>query len=97
MGRMKVEKGDLFYEALAHPCRRQIICMLREEGDMSAGEIGNRFDMAQSSVSRHLSILEHAGIIRVKRIGKNRIYSYSRYAAADISYYIGNLLYGEEE
>lgn len=55
--------------ALADPTRREIMELLKG-GRMSAGEIGERFDMSQPAVSRHLSVLRTAGLIRDTREGK---------------------------
>ena len=55
--------------ALADPTRREIL-NLRKKGRLSAGEITENFDMTAAAVSRHLSVLKEAGLIRDKREGK---------------------------
>ena len=55
--------------ALADPTRREILEMLKKDR-LSAGEISERFDMSQPAVSRHLSVLRSAGLIRDSREGK---------------------------
>ena len=60
------------FKALADPVRREILTMLKE-GQMSAGEIASRYDMAQATVSYHLSQLKKAGLICVTKL-KNYIY-----------------------
>ena len=60
------------FKALADPTRRQILQDLRG-GELSAGEIGARFKISQPSVSRHLTILKSAELIRERR-DANRIY-----------------------
>ncbi|MDO5410979.1 MAG: autorepressor SdpR family transcription factor [Lachnospiraceae bacterium] len=60
------------FKALADPVRREILIMLRE-GQMSAGEIGSRFDMTGATISYHLSQLKKAGLITENR-KKNFIY-----------------------
>jgi len=60
------------FEALASPARREILRLLKD-GEMSAGDIAGRFDMAAPSVSRHLSLLKAADLIVERRAG-NRIY-----------------------
>lgn len=64
--------GSAVFKALADPTRREI---LRELGgrEMAAGEISAGFDIAAPSVSRHLSILLSAGLIRQRREA-NRLY-----------------------
>ncbi len=55
--------------ALSDPIRREILNMLKG-GRMSAGEICERFDVTGASISRHLSVLKDADLIRDKREGK---------------------------
>lgn len=56
-------------KALADPTRRQIIQLLKAER-LSAGEICEHFDITSAAVSRHLSVLKEAKLIRDKREGK---------------------------
>ena len=50
------------FKALSDPARREILMMLRG-GRMSAGEIGQHFDMAGATISYHLSQLKKAGLV----------------------------------
>lgn len=59
--------------ALADPTRRGILELLKN-GRLSAGEISERFDMTAAAVSRHLSVLKEADLIRDTRQGKHIIY-----------------------
>ena len=56
-------------KALADPIRREILDMLKK-GRMSAGEITEHFDVTAASISRHLSVLKEADLIRDTRQGK---------------------------
>lgn len=60
------------FGALADPTRRQILQELKE-GELPAGEIAARFTLANPTISRHLSILEAAGLVTSRREA-NRIY-----------------------
>ncbi len=60
-------------KALADPIRREILNMLKK-GRMSAGEITDRFPVTGASVSRHLSVLRDADLIRDTREGKYIFY-----------------------
>lgn len=55
--------------ALADPTRRQIIQLLKS-GRLSAGEISENFNISSAAVSRHLSVLKEAGLVRDSREGK---------------------------
>ena len=50
------------FKALSDPVRREILMMLRG-GRMSAGEIGQHFDMTGATISYHLSQLKKAGLV----------------------------------
>ncbi len=56
-------------KALVDPTRRQILKLLKT-GRKSAGEIGENFAITGAAISRHLSVLKEAGLIRDKREGK---------------------------
>ena len=60
------------FRALADPTRREILQILRK-GERSAGEIGSRFKISAPSISRHLGVLETAGLVAQRREGV-RIY-----------------------
>jgi DNA-binding transcriptional ArsR family regulator len=63
--------SDVF-RALADPTRREILQILRK-GEVTAGEIGSKFDLSAPSISRHLGVLEAAGLVTERREGV-RIY-----------------------
>lgn len=56
-------------KALADPIRREILNMLKN-GRLSAGEITARFPVTAASISRHLSVLKEADLVRDTREGQ---------------------------
>ncbi len=56
-------------EALASTARRKILAYL-SEGELSAGEIAERFDFSKPALSGHLRILEQAGLIEREKRGQ---------------------------
>ena len=56
-------------KALADPIRREILNMLKS-GRMSAGEITEHFPVTGASISRHLSVLKEADLVRDTREGQ---------------------------
>lgn len=56
-------------KALSDPTRRKILEKLKK-GTLSAGDISESFDVSQAAISRHLSVLREADLIRDKRDGK---------------------------
>jgi DNA-binding transcriptional ArsR family regulator len=66
---------DLVLGALAHASRRHVlVVLLARGGRMSAGEIASRFSCSWPTTTRHLRVLEAAGLVRVERQGRERIY-----------------------
>ena len=57
------------FEALASTARRKILAYLSAT-DLTAGEIAARFSMSKPAISKHLSILENAGLIRGEKRGQ---------------------------
>jgi DNA-binding transcriptional ArsR family regulator len=60
---------DKIFEALASTPRRKILAYLAEV-DLTAGEIAARFDMSKPAISKHLQILENAGLVRSEKRGQ---------------------------
>jgi DNA-binding transcriptional ArsR family regulator len=57
------------FEALASTPRRKILAYLAE-AELTAGDIAARFSMSKPAISKHLSVLENAGLIRSTREGQ---------------------------
>lgn len=62
------------FAALADSTRRRIVGLLSEE-DRRAGDISVHFETSAPAISQHLKILREAGIVRVEKRGRERIYS----------------------
>ena len=77
-------------KALADPIRREIMNMLKG-GRMSAGEITERFPVTAASISRHLSVLREADLIRDKREGKYIFYELNASVLEEIMLWISDL------
>lgn len=80
--------------ALADPIRRDILNLLKK-GRMSAGEISDHFDVTGAAVSRHLSVLKDADLIRDEREGKYIFYELNASVLEEILLWIADLK-GEE-
>ena len=77
-------------KALADPIRREILNLLKK-GKMSAGEITDHFEVTGASISRHLSVLKDAGLIRDEREGKFIIYELNASVLEEIVLWITDL------
>lgn len=60
---------ERIFEALASTARRQILAYL-SAGELTAGEIGERFEFSKPALSNHLRILEDAGLIEREKRGQ---------------------------
>ena len=77
-------------KALADPIRREILNLLKD-GKMSAGEIVDNFSVTGASISRHLSILKDADLIRDTRDGKFIFYELNASVLEEIMLWITDL------
>lgn len=68
-----MSSADKVFEALASVTRRRILAYI-SEAPLSAGDIAARFEMSQPAVSKHLAVLEGAGLVWKKREGMNVFY-----------------------
>lgn len=81
---------DVVVQALAHPARRQILLTLHfRGGSATAGEIAARFEHAWPTTTRHLQVLEDAGLLEHAREGRTRRYRLNRKRLELVSEWIG--------
>ena len=65
------ESLNLTFSALADPTRRDILARLAA-GDRTIGELASRFAMSLPAVSKHVRVLQHAGLANVEKEGRVR-------------------------
>jgi DNA-binding transcriptional ArsR family regulator len=74
-GLAELDEIDRVFAALAHASRRQILGVLRARGGrVRAGDIASRFACSWPTTTRHLRVLEDAGLVRVEQAGRERWY-----------------------
>ncbi|HEX2871927.1 MAG TPA: metalloregulator ArsR/SmtB family transcription factor [Polyangiaceae bacterium] len=71
--------------ALAHPARRQILMTIHFRSSATAGEIAARFAHKWPTTTRHLRVLEDAGLVRHERQGRTRVYTVDKSRLALVS------------
>ena len=77
------------FKALADPTRRRILELLRD-GDLTAGELAEHFDISKPSLSHHLATLKSAGLVSDERRGPNIVYSLNTTVMQDlIGWFLG--------
>ena len=81
-------------KALGDPIRREILGMLKT-GRRSAGELGEKFPVSAAAVSKHLSVLKEADLIRDSREGKFIYYELNTSVLEEVMFWLTGLK-GEE-
>lgn len=76
--------------ALSDPIRREILNLLKA-GRLSAGEITDHFDVTGAAISRHLSVLKDADLVRDTREGKFIYYDLNASVLEEIMLWIADL------
>lgn len=76
--------------ALADPTRREILNLLKEHS-LPAGEIAARFPVSGAAVSKHLSILKQAGLIRDRREGTYIFYELNASVLEEVLLWLNGL------
>jgi DNA-binding transcriptional ArsR family regulator len=75
----KMDAYEAVFTALAHPARRRVLMTINfQGGSMTAGEIAGMFEHAWPTTTRHMKVLEAAGLLRHEREGRNQIYHLNR-------------------
>lgn len=89
-------KKESSWKALSDPVRREILAMLRDGRKHAAGEIASRFDLSNTTVSYHLSILKGADLIREERSGTYIYYELNTSVLDEMILFLQDLK-GEEQ
>jgi DNA-binding transcriptional ArsR family regulator len=77
-------------KALSDPVRREVLDMLKKER-LSAGQICEKFDITDAAISRHLSVLKDADLVRDTREGKFIYYELNTSVLEEIMKWISSL------
>ena len=77
-------------KALSDPIRREILNLLKS-GRMSAGDISSHFPVTDASISRHLSVLKEADLIRDTREGKFIYYELNTSVLEEVMLWLATL------
>lgn len=72
------------FKALADPTRREILRLLRQKGELSAGALAERFDMTKPSMSHHFAVLKSADLVSARRDGQQIFYSLNTTVVEDL-------------
>lgn len=84
------------FKALADPTRREILRLL-SRGELTAGQIAEKFAMSWPSVSHHLGVLKNAGLVEVEKKGQYLYYSLNATVLQELIAYLFELLNVKED
>ena len=81
-----LEDYEVVFRALAHANRRHILVVLNARGGrMTAGEIAGRFSCKWPTTTRHLRVLQDAGLVAVEKRGREWVYTLSSKRLRDVA------------
>jgi len=76
---------DKVFKALADPSRRQLLDRLNERNGQSLRELCSGLSMARQSVTKHLTVLEDAGLVTTRRRGREKLHHLNAAPIDDIA------------
>jgi DNA-binding transcriptional ArsR family regulator len=69
-----VQADDQLWSAIADPSRRQVLDLLVSNADVSASWLAGRVTFSRQAVSKHLVVLERAGLVSRHKLGREVLY-----------------------
>lgn len=69
-----IDTIDTIFAALANPTRRELLRLLRDEGQQPVQRLADHFAMQRPSISEHLKVLRDVGLVGEHRQGRQRYY-----------------------
>lgn len=69
---MGAAKREAVFRCIADPTRRRILHLLRD-GETSVGDLAENFRMSRPAISKHLRVLESAGLVVARQEGTSRL------------------------
>jgi ArsR family transcriptional regulator len=82
---------NLVFKALADPTRREILRLLGK-GEMTAGQLADRFDMTKPSMSHHFAVLKEADLVSTRRDGQQIFYALNATVMQEMMTWLWDLL-----
>ena len=73
------------FDAMADPTRRALLERLRLGGPLSLNGLADGLPMSRQAVTKHLDVLRDAGLLRVRRLGRERIHELDPAPLRDVS------------
>jgi DNA-binding transcriptional ArsR family regulator len=93
----RLDAYEAVFSALAHAARRRVLMAVYfNGGSMTAGEIASVFSHAWQTTTRHLQVLEAAGLLTHERQGRMRIYRIEQKRLKLVKDWLSHLFKGDE-
>jgi DNA-binding transcriptional ArsR family regulator len=94
----KLDSYEAVFSALAHAARRRVLLAIYfNGGSMTAGEIAAMFSHAWQTTTRHLQVLEAAGLVSHERQGRMRIYRLELKRLKLVSDWLNHFFRGDQD
>ena len=71
---MTAQADDELWSAIGDPSRRQVLDLLVSNGEVSASWLAGRLPFSRQAVSKHLAVLERAGLVSRRKQGREVLY-----------------------
>lgn len=85
MAKVSLDDTEVVFAALSHETRRRILLILAQlGGELPSGYLATRFQHSWPTTTRHLNVLEKAGLIEVRREGRSSFYRLKRERASEV-------------
>ena len=84
------------FKAIADPSRREILRLLRR-GEMTAGDLAERFDMTKPTMSHHFAVLKEADLVTSRREGQTIWYALNTTVLEDVVAWAIDLANGKRD
>jgi DNA-binding transcriptional ArsR family regulator len=93
----RLDSYEAVFSALAHAARRRVLLAIYfNGGSMTAGEIASVFSHAWQTTTRHLQVLEAAGLVTHERQGRMRIYRLEQKRLKLVSDWLSHFFRGDQ-
>lgn len=71
---MEISDSVSLLSALAQPTRYRCMALLVERGETTSGDLAARLGVPANTMSSHLSVLVHAGLVSSSKVGRHMVY-----------------------
>lgn len=97
LSRSEIAGSASLFAALGDESRLRLVSRLRGEGPMSIARLTSGFDMTRQAITKHLRVMESAGLVRSSRLGRERRWRLEQQRLADASRYLQTISKGWDE